>query len=150
MGNKAAIGIDQIGDLDVLRLGDLGELADMLDAAGVDAGHGDADGVVGAQHAGRGLRADEGETGGGESARGSAFQEITAAATRHAELLDLREENGAMRVGTKAADRLECLHDRRGRGASQDSDAVSRRGQHQFLSKRFPSLHVVPMPKPRR
>ena len=49
------IGVDQIRDSDVLVLEIVGELTDVRSAAPVDAGHADANRVVGPQHAARGL-----------------------------------------------------------------------------------------------
>ena len=60
VGEQAAVRIDQVRDLDA---GDLQELADVVAAAAADAGHAEADRVVGPQHVARRLRAGDGERG---------------------------------------------------------------------------------------
>ena len=78
------VGIDQVGDLDVLHL------AVGLDVAlptAVDAGHGNANAVVGAEHLAGGLGAGDGERGGGKAARGGTLQKTATVMARHTLIL---------------------------------------------------------------
>src|SRR5262249_8555792 len=62
---RPRVRVDQADDLDVLHGG---EGADVGAAPAVEAGHGDADGVVGAEHLAGRLRPGDGHGGGGEGA----------------------------------------------------------------------------------
>ena len=74
-GKQPAIGIDQVGDLDVLHPA---ESCDVGLSPPVDSCDGDADAVVGSQHSAGGVRAGDGERGGDSGRGGGAFQEIAA------------------------------------------------------------------------
>src|SRR5207248_8269927 len=81
---EPAVRVDQISDLAVLHLG---ELIDVRAAAAVDAGHADADHVVGAQHPAGRLRAGDREHAKGGAGSGGRFDELTAGDAGHGRLL---------------------------------------------------------------
>jgi hypothetical protein len=81
---QPGVGIDQICNLDVLHPA---EGLDVRRAPAVDAGHGDANAIVGAQHLARRFCAADGKRSGGESAGRGPFQKITTILARHDSLL---------------------------------------------------------------
>ena len=77
---QAAVGIDQIGDLDVLHAA---VRLNMIHATPVDAGHRDANPIIGAQHSARSSRAAAGKGGGDESAGRGPLQKIATIVAGH-------------------------------------------------------------------
>src|SRR5207247_1107026 len=78
LGVGAGVGVDEVGDLHVLHAGPGTHVAS---AAAVESGDGDADGVVGAEHAAGGLGAGDGYQGAGAGG----LEEVTASRERHGE-----------------------------------------------------------------
>ena len=103
---QAAVGIDQIRDLDVLHAA---ICLNMLHAAAVNAGHRDANPIVGAQHPARSLCAADGKRGGDESTGRGPLQKITAIVARHDSLPACGVRRGSGGVGV-AATRGELAH----------------------------------------
>ena len=77
---EPAVGIDQMGHLDFVHLGEGVEVAA---TAAIDARQGNANGVVGADHATRGLRAGDRECRGHARSGSGALQKRTSGLTRH-------------------------------------------------------------------